>query len=539
MNTNLDTKSSAESLETILGRLFHVQAMERQPAGLVKQHVLTSQRAPLWWLAGQCDEFAADVATRLLKEERYESLEAAASFMENLEIQQQQEGEEEEDLSEELIFAGKARHEIPSITAAAPSPPVSYQPNNHRSVLSQILSQFNPCRSSSSNSSNTDSRVSQSVDIRAIEQLVRSSDVGRQLQRLLSVEMDHNKSSLKDRQLGLQLLDNLRIAFLREDAHLSNTICACIAVVWSTIECRYLKLEENDNSAQNNKDKECLLPFLVLDNDNVDEPFSCGEKRSSFSDDMAELFTQRSSKKPRFLDQEEEEEEEVKELFNEPISLLDSPEKAVISSVQEVVDLSNDGFDFYDIPWEPEVSVCEEQSSSTLFSLIGTTSSTPGISLLERMKILDSEVDCSCSQPIVHIRAVIPDSTVENTTNEPNWSEMDDKELLTMATQYGLKPEPRSKLLRLVRSMWKRMDRRVELSQSTTSETKLTVNELRSHLLSNPALSENIFSFEPVELDDVHAYLRTRGQKVSKTQLLKMLDALSIFVSSSNGKRDR
>lgn len=464
-----------EAIDMVLEKLFSSTCMNRAR----RQPAVTVESAPLWLLAQQSDQdFVVLLLPKLLDPLRYDSLECADACDASMAVDGWPADDDDEAISA-LPSPPQAHEEAPTAEPSAEEKGLIKNP----SMLSQLLAEFSD-------------KEAVAVDVDQVQAMVSQSSLGISMAHCLLNEIhDSFSNGLWSAELGRLLLTALQEG---ESLDERAGICLCFAWLLTTNSM------PQQSAEMANRD-EIVLDLL---SDSSSSPVA-GDKRL-LSADSAECFTQASCKKAK---------------LDKPAAIKDTETVCLISPAGPfVVDLCYDDFDFYDIPMEPEPVLPTARAPVS-----NAPVSAPVSTILEEMRTAEalyqhaapipSQLPSQPLPPPAHPLPALPDS-------EPVWDSLSDDELQVIAAQYGLKPEARSKLLKLLKSMWKRL----------RPQQALSPLQLRALLLKDRVLYERILLYQPVELDDVHALVRREGIKVSKPVLMGMLDALAVFVSAGSKK---
>jgi hypothetical protein len=564
------------------------------------------EKAPLWVLAQQSEEiFEILLRPRLLIEDRYQSLETIQTYHEHqlLEIEFQavevSNTEDEAETEEEKPETVQATYMLSQILLEFDSVPSQNQhvvePYKELS-LDEIIAKHIPS-----------GNIMSAIDAGYIIQQLSSTTLGRQLLQLLENQSaDMEKFQIVDVEQHQQLLAYyVKDILCQPHIYCNHNIMACLSLAWMSSHNHLpgsqsesivpLPLTQSSSKDQHDETPirtfipEITAPIEVFDllsengGNSAQHTPQVSQKRDILSIDSEGYFTQ-ASKKSRLSS------EEVVNHHVEAVSLITPTSVNASDNVTKkasqysgVVDLCmDDYFDIYELPPEPDENYDYSVHGNAYFSYNqnqGIAYQQKNASLLEEMNTVELRHNKVFTQsmpsqppprppppssPILDVTSTSEnDPSVQNSfmhtnnpqSSEPAWEVMSDEELLQMARDFGLKSEPRGKLLKLLKAMWVRLKGVANITTSNTNaivssqqitvgptrnnrntESGLSTAELRSWLMKNKSLYEKILLFIPVEVDEVHAYLRSVGQKVSKTQLLSLLDGLAIFVSSGPRK---
>lgn len=489
-----------EPLSVVIDRLFppstsgiSVSSTGSMPLG---------SEAPLWLLAQQQEKtFNTLALPRVLDEAIYESLQTAYQIVEDIDNADIAQGASFDDIEIEVVDN------------------VDQQPSSEalvqRSVFSQLLIELDDtsehCIVHEANENKTTA-----VDADEVRKIATESEFGRAVGRLLLREK-YGLTAFADPELNADV-HNLLERLMKKNSKIG---IAEELICWAWLVSTDNLPEPGPPRSPTDPHTQHELASTPLQQSENPHAVMNG-KRSIEYHDMEPADLQPSRKALR---------------VQTAIDLL-SPDPSM-SSPGDVVDLCNDSLHFaYDVcapedSYDNELLLLEEHTSASQQLDPSLPSTNPSISAATSSAPHETGRD---------------EAKAAERRDEPSWESLSAGELQLMAAQYGLNPADK-RLMQLLKAMWSRMKEPSQplaasqpLSQAVTTSSRgatIGLEALRACLMQSAALYERVLLFLPLEVDDVQRHLKECGHKISKTQLLPLLDQLYIFVDSSGGKKDR
>ena len=166
----------------------------------------------------------------------------------------------------------------------------------------------------------------------------------------------------------------------------------------------------------------------------------------------------------------------------------------------------------------------------------------------------DHEFECNPPEqlPIAlplssHVQAPCPlslkdlDRMMQN-DNEPDFNALSELDLKLAAKRYGLKNMRRSALVKVLQSIWRNQRNQLGVSSTISDNEPMQLSQDRQKGTLDPDavvafirdswdLYEKVLTFQPIDLDDLHVAMASKGLSISKPKLRGVLDELNIFLT--------
>lgn len=119
--------------------------------------------------------------------------------------------------------------------------------------------------------------------------------------------------------------------------------------------------------------------------------------------------------------------------------------------------------------------------------------------------------------------------------DEPCWDELSWDSLVEIATLNGVYVPnlTRERLVRLLVAVWKRKPRPLTNSSSSISvlsnSEQSTKDQVIDFIRNDPVITEQILTYIPIKIEELHPRLTLNNVKISKKELQEHLDSLLIF----------
>ena len=127
--------------------------------------------------------------------------------------------------------------------------------------------------------------------------------------------------------------------------------------------------------------------------------------------------------------------------------------------------------------------------------------------------------------------------------SEPDFPALNEADLRLAAKRYGLKNMRRSALVKVLQSIWR--NQRIPIDEPAVSRPDLEAPELSqgqeksaldveaivTYIRESWDLYEKVLTFQPIDLDELHGTMASKGLAISKPKLRSILDEHNVFLT--------